>query len=234
MTGMLKRIAARLPVGLQQSLKRSYFAYKVRRQRLDAGEREFDMLDQLVGPGDWALDVGANVGAYTTRLSRLVGGTGRVVAMEPMIETFELLCSNVRNLPDRNVTLINAAASDVVAVAGMDAPMLSTGLTNYYEARLTDSEAGPRVLCLPIDHLQLPGPVTLVKIDAEGHELRVLAGMRQLLERDRPQLIVEASSRGVHDYLQPLGYDVQHLPDSPNYLCLPSSSPAIVQKRAAG
>lgn len=223
----LKQIAARLPVSGQQALKRTYFAWQVRRQRLDAGEREFDMLDRFVAPGDWVLDVGANVGAYTARLSQLVGPAGRVVAMEPMVETFELLCSNVRTLSGRNVTLLNAAASDRTAVVAMDVPPLATGLTNYYEAQVTDGDEGVRVLCLPIDDLHLPRPLALVKIDAEGHELRVLAGMRRVLEQDRPKLIVEASTPKVIDFLEPFGYAVERLPGSPNYLCMPVNAAAM-------
>lgn len=224
MKAFLKRIAACLPVSVQQALKRAYFTRQVRRQAMIAGDREHELLDQFVSTGDWALDVGANVGAYTTRLSRLVGKSGRVVAFEPVVETFELLCSNVRNLPDRNVTLFNIAASDQSALVNMDVPTLDSGLANYYEARINGSGGGVPVLCLPIDQLPLPRPVALVKIDAEGHELSVLAGMRRLLLRDRPKLIVEASTPQVVDYLTPLGYDVRRQPGSPNYLCLPVAS----------
>ena len=45
----------------------------------------------MVSPRDWIVDVGANVGHYTKRLSELVGPKGRVIAFEPILETFSIL-----------------------------------------------------------------------------------------------------------------------------------------------
>jgi len=62
-----------------------------------------------------------------------------------------------------------------------------------------------------------------VKIDAEGHELPVLAGMRELLLRDKPVLVVELSNDKIQEYLEPIGYEIVVLPDSSNLICIPMS-----------
>jgi ubiquinone/menaquinone biosynthesis C-methylase UbiE len=89
----LKKLAARLPLRWQQELKRRYFANQIRKHSFRAPEPEFEMLSPMVSAGDWVLDVGANIGQYTLRLSELVGESGRVISFEPVPETFELLAA---------------------------------------------------------------------------------------------------------------------------------------------
>lgn len=65
MKRVLKTIAARPPLRIQQELKRIYFAYQIRCNRFFTDEKEFAIVDRLISPGDWVLDIGANVGQYT-------------------------------------------------------------------------------------------------------------------------------------------------------------------------
>ena len=221
----LKRLASRLPVTWQQGLKRSYLRRKIRRGEFRPDEPEFDLLPELIREGDWVLDIGANIGHYTLRFSELVGASGRVVAFEPIPATFELLAANVRLAAHPNVSLLNAAASDSTREARMAIPRFErTGLANYYQAHLSDESEGMGVLCMPVDALSLPGRVTLVKIDAEGHELPVVEGMKRLLGRDRPALIVEDSGPTVGECLAAMGYHHEKIPGSPNRLFRPARS----------
>ena len=62
--------------------------------------------------------------------------------------------------------------------------------------------------------------VGFIKIDVEGHELKVLEGAEAILHRDRPNLLIEAEDRhrpnavgSVIDYLKPFGYSVYCLKD---------------------
>ena len=98
MNVVLKKIAARLPLRIQQELKRLFFAYQIRANRFFTAEKEFAIVDRLVSPGDWVLDIGANIGQYTKRFSDLVGHSGRVIAFEPVPDTFELLTSTLRTI----------------------------------------------------------------------------------------------------------------------------------------
>jgi FkbM family methyltransferase len=216
---LFKRLAARLPLAYQQELKRLHFARMIRRGLFDKAidnEGEFTRLHLWLGPGDWALDLGANVGNYAVRLSDLVAANGRVLAFEPVPQTFELLAANVSRFPLRNVTLLNVAASDEFGLRGMRVPVLASGERNPYMAHLTEDGAEVQVLCMPVDALDIRHRVKLVKIDVEGHELAALKGMRRLLERDRPVLIIEGRSDDVAGYLAALGYSFEQDPGSPN------------------
>jgi FkbM family methyltransferase len=212
----LKSLSSRLPLRVQQKLKRWHFAHQLRTDQFTTPEPEYACLDDWVAPGDWVIDVGANVGHYTVRLSRLVGPSGRVIAFEPVPETFEILASLISASGAHNVSLFNVAASAGVGVAGISLPQFTSGLTNYYMASLTSTGGEFSVLTLPLDALIPPKCVSLVKIDVEGHELQALQGMQALLRRDQPRLIVEGRSGDVTTFLTTLGYRFFELEGSPN------------------
>lgn len=216
---LLKRIAAVLPPVWQSELKRIHFRRQIRRDSFVTSEPEYAILSNLISAGDWVIDVGANVGHYTKRFSELVGPTGRVIAFEPVPETFALLAANLQVLPKTNVTLINAAVSDKTNLVGMSIPVFDTGLRNFYQAHLSDSpDSGLQVLTLCLNSLNITHKITLIKIDAEGHEAGVLSGMHQILLRDKPTLIVETGSSEVEDSLERIGYTPERLHGSPNVL----------------
>jgi FkbM family methyltransferase len=225
MRSLLKKWAARLPRRWQQALRRVYFAVQIRRHSFRTAEPEFAMLSLMVSSGDWALDIGANVGHYTLRISDLVGERGRVVSFEPVPQTFELLTANAALASHRNISLINAAASESAAISGVHVPQDEVrGLENLYLARLTGTDSELQVLCVAVDSLELPHPIRLVKIDTEGHELSVLRGMRGLLERDHPLLIVEDNDPEVSIYLMGLSYSSEKVVGSSNRIFRPSGS----------
>ena len=72
-------------------------------------------------------------------------------------------------------------------------------------------------MTIPLDTLRIRQPVRLVKIDAEGHDEYALRGMKDLLERDRPVLIVETSSDSVINFFAS-SYKGRRLEGSPNML----------------
>jgi hypothetical protein len=57
-------------------------------------ELEFDLFSQIIQPGDFVLDIGANMGGFTVPLSKLVGD-GTLWAFEPQRLVHQLLVSNL-------------------------------------------------------------------------------------------------------------------------------------------
>jgi FkbM family methyltransferase len=218
MNNLLKRLVSGLPLLWQQELKRLKHRHEIRRQKFKSYEPEFVILASMISAGDWVIDVGANVGHYTKRFSDLVGPQGRVIALEPVPETFALVSANVLGFQHSNVTLLNIAASDQPGIAGMQMPRFETGLNNYYQAKLSKGKADLHVLTVKLDALAFPHPIKLMKIDAEGHDPAVLRGAEALLVRDHPILIVETGSSDVVEYLRRFGYTSERLPGSPNTL----------------
>ena len=216
MINIFKTISSKLPKSYQQELKRILFSRQIRMRTFKSEEKEYYLLDRWVKKGDWVIDIGANVGHYTIKLSDIVGKTGRVIAFEPIPETFELLAANTARLSFKNVTLLNVGASSSTCLHGMALPKFDTGLDNYYMAQITTDNPSIEILCLSVDSLNLSNPVGLIKIDAEGHDLQVLKGMESLLERDHPVLIIEEGSSEIQEYLNRFGYIFERINGSHN------------------
>ncbi len=185
---------------------------------------EFDLLHNFLKPGDWALDIGANVGYYSLRLSELVGPEGRVIAFEPLSRTVEVLSYCTRYAPHDNITIVQSAVSDKPGILRFTIDTRSDGLPDYFTARASASEGKMAIYATSIDTLALPHRVALAKIDTEGAERFVLRGMEELIKRDHPVLIVEGDET-LEPYLASFGYRmVPRKPPSANLLFLPTAS----------
>ena len=223
MRQILKKLVGRLPERAQTELKRLHYERQIGKGTFVTDEPEYKLLHELIAPGDWVIDVGANVGHYTKRLSELVGKNGRVIAFEPVPATFSILSANTQHFAYPNTSLIEAAVSDKLDTVGMSMPSFETGLVNYYEAKLTPTkECAFSVLTISLDSLCINQPISLVKIDVEGHERQVIKGMQELINADHPTLIVETGNEELIDYISSLGYDSQRLNQSPNVLFSPT------------
>src|SRR5262249_54267614 len=101
---LIYKLIARLPQDVQHLIRQFHFRYLIRRQDFLPDEQEFRDVERYARPGDWVIDVGANVGRYTCFMSRCVGESGRVLAFEPVLESFSLLTENVRTSRATNVS----------------------------------------------------------------------------------------------------------------------------------
>ncbi len=173
------------------------------------GEAELHLLPRLCSHERWSIDVGANNGVYAWHLARWSAG---VTAFEPQPAHAAFLA---RAFGPR-VTVEQVALSDSAGEARLRVPVArdEDGRATI-EPRNTlarQAVAEYAVRCRRLDSYRLP-PVGLIKIDVEGHELAVLRGAQAILERDRPNLIVESEDRHhpgapglVRDFLAAFGY----------------------------
>jgi FkbM family methyltransferase len=217
----LKRIAARLPEPIRQMLRMWKYRVELAAGRFRSDEPEYQQLPELVREGDWVLDVGANIGQYTLRFSELVGPEGRVIAFEPILETAEILAAMARRARYPNITVLNVAVSDRAGLVRFLVPDGTEGLPNYFQARIRD-EGNRTALSLTLDDLRLPHRVALIKIDVEEHEVSVLRGALQTIERDRPIMIIEGHEGIYPEFFAGRGYRMQaQRPGSCNMVLLP-------------
>lgn len=195
----LKKLASQLlPRPILLWGKKQYYAYVVPR----FWEAEVEPIKCFIRPGDSAIDLGANIGWYSTVLSRLVGKRGKVYAVEPIPETFALLLSVIKKLGLENVELFNCAVSDSNGSAVMEIPKHEYGGENFYMARIVSGKSSEpsldkfEVPLRTLDSLlpgRLPERVTFVKCDVEGHELAVLKGASQFFEQVKPAMMIEVT-----------------------------------------
>ncbi|MHC4204926.1 MAG: FkbM family methyltransferase [Planctomycetota bacterium] len=107
-----------LPHSTVQFIKKRHYLRLLCSSLLEK-EPELSVVRYLVKPGDFVIDIGANIGVYTKMLSELVGPNGRVYSIEPYPPTFETLSYIVRKLRLDNVEPINIAVSDSEAIVTM-------------------------------------------------------------------------------------------------------------------
>jgi FkbM family methyltransferase len=199
---LLKKMAARLPRPIRLRLKTIYYA----REAPKFWEPDVEPLKSLVRPGDIVVDLGANIGDYTFLLANLTGAQGKVYSVEPVPETFEILSGVVKKLALSNVELFNCAVSEKDGTVRMEIPLHQHGGQNFYMSRVVtwpssaSSFESFEVPCRALDSLlasQPAKPVTFVKCDVEGHELAVVKGASNLLERNRPAMLIEVAGTAV-------------------------------------
>ncbi|HEX5108651.1 MAG TPA: FkbM family methyltransferase [Vicinamibacterales bacterium] len=158
---------------------------------------ELTWLSGVLTEGMTVLDVGAHMGLYSMFASKLVGESGTVVAMEPSRREFQRLVFQVGLNELGNVRCLNEAASDVNGEATLKiAAEWNSGHNTLGEFTSSSVEAlgEERVRTKTIDTLvsaERLERLDVIKIDAEGHEAKVLCGATETLTRFRPRILIE-------------------------------------------
>jgi FkbM family methyltransferase len=176
------------------------------------GNPELHLLRLLSDPGRLSVDVGANAGSYAVFLARHNKGC---VAFEPNPELAHRI---QETYGPAGVRVHACAVSDREEDVTLSIPVVD----GVEHSALATIEPGNRVRDLPtrtvvvrccrLDSFGLE-PVGVIKIDAEGHEEAVLRGCDALIERDRPNFLIEAEDRhrpgsvqAICDFLERKGY----------------------------
>jgi FkbM family methyltransferase len=142
--------------------------------------------------GAVCLDVGANIGLHTLTMSELVGSAGQVFAFEPETYNFQLLEQNLRRNGITNVVLRQCAISDQEGAC-----RIGLSPNNYGDHRVSTAapaewptqEVHMTTIDASVGHLPEEA-IRFIKIDVQGHELHVLGGMRQTLDRNPDAIVV--------------------------------------------
>jgi FkbM family methyltransferase len=144
------------------------------------------LLNLLVADNDVFYDIGANWGWYAILIATRASFRGSVHAFEPFPSNFRDLVSTVTQagLEDR-ITAHEVALADREGRMRMG---FSDGIQSGL-ARLGES-GGAEVRIARLDDLGLPAP-SVIKIDAEDHELEVLAGATKTIDGARPFIVFE-------------------------------------------
>jgi len=149
--------------------------------------------------GDIFLDVGAHYGYFSLLASVLVGSAGKVIAFEASPNTFEILKKNKSQRS--NMLAFNKAVSDAEGTLRMyEFPNLYSEY-NTLDARQFNQEAWfkeyqPTVVEVPAETLdrflqkEKVHP-TIIKIDVEGAEYKVLTGAKNYLTQYSPSIVME-------------------------------------------
>lgn len=168
---------------------------------------------RLVRPGQHVVEVGANIGWHTVLLASTVGPTGKVTAFEANPRMVEFLQRNLaENDAGANVRVVPLAVVDRPGRVTLHRLARQQGSSSIYPFGPADLAVWNDVASpLEVDATSLDAffaatdaAPDFVRIDAEGAEPAILAGMSGLLERTpHLQLVFEwlpsALRRAGHD-----------------------------------
>ncbi len=215
-------------------------------------EGEVTLFERLVTPGMVVVEAGANIGAHTLPLAKLVGDKGRVLAFEPQRAVFQILNANLAMNAIGNV---HAYHEGLGAQAGsLRVPVMDYAEVNNVGGVALGAEGGDVVAIKPLDDYNLER-LDFLKIDVEGMEIDVLKGADKSIAAFRPILYVEndkieeeGKSEALNSYILSLGYrawwhltptytsqnyykktiDTSIASASANLLCIPKEKPASI------
>ena len=156
-------------------------------------------LRKLVAPGALVLDIGANIGAHTLHLAKLVGPDGRVLAFEPTDYAISKLRRNLGLNPQlvSRVTayhcfLTTSDADEVPSKIYSSWPLNNEpGLHAKHLGREMKTGAAHARSLDSVLHELGDRKVQLVKLDVDGFECDVLRGASSLLRDVKPVFVME-------------------------------------------
>lgn len=163
---------------------------------------------RILKPGDTVLDIGANIGAHTLHLARCVSPTGKVIAFEPTAYAYNKLRQNIA----LNPVLANLIKAEQIMLVTSDTAQVKPQLYSSWQihemaadihpkhgGRLMDT-TGARTESLDSYLARNKiGRVSMIKMDVDGHECEVLRGAHELLQRDKPVLLMEMMPYGLEE-----------------------------------
>ncbi len=188
-------------------------------------ELEAKLFEQICKDKDIVFEVGANIGAHTVSLSKLVKN-GFVFAFEPQRMVFQNLCANIALNSLSNVFTFQEAVSDEngkILIPECD----FSKVNNFGGINIEDSKRGTPVNKIKLDNfVNKIDRLKLLKIDVEGMEIGVIRGAKELIKKFKPIIYVENDrqqhSKNLIELLWSLDYKMYwHLPrlyNENNYL----------------
>lgn len=164
---------------------------------------------QLVKPGSYIVEVGANIGAHTLGLSKHIGN-GKIYAYEPQRIVFQLLCANIALNSCTNVYCFEQAVSN--RQEKINLPAFDYGKRgNYGGISIDKFDKGDAVDVVILDQqLENIERFDLLKVDVEGMEYQVIHGAQSIIAKHKPVLYVEndrvEKSKDLIELIQAMGY----------------------------
>jgi len=169
----------------------------------------YSVAEEIVKSNSTVWDVGANVGLFSFCAAAMSGRSGFVLAIEPDFWLAHLISRSSRrhatgNYECAGVEVLCASVSDANRISKLAIAQRSRSSNHLIEAVGSTEAKGARCLqptvSLTLDSLleHFPPP-SVLKIDAETHEVNILKGAERLLKEARPTIWCEVSAENSNE-----------------------------------
>lgn len=192
-------------------------------------------LEEYLKPGDFVIDVGANIGNHSLYFAAVCGA--EVLAFEPLPLTADILQRNVeQNFLDDQVEV----SRKVIGAESSTATLIKFDHSNIGATSFgLSSSGGYTVSALDLERIHRK--VALIKVDAEGMDIPALRGAVGLISRDRPIIVCEAATPEAQTDLEEFAAQVSYsfiaeFNATPTYILAPSATDierAAIGRRSA-
>ncbi|AHG76520.1 hypothetical protein X875_1250 [Mannheimia varigena USDA-ARS-USMARC-1388] len=185
-------------------------------------EVEVTVFQQLLKPTSNVIEVGSNIGMHAVPLAK-IAHQGKVICFEPQRIIFQQLCCNLALNDITNVESYRLGVSEEADTFEIEGSDYNTAW-NYGSFSLdkgfsTEHAFDGKVQKERIDVISLDefpavadlNSLALLKIDAEGFDIKVLKGAEKTIKRLQPAIFIEVqpqSATEIFNHLRHLDYRV--------------------------
>ena len=176
---------------------------------------ELFFLKTIIKPGFYCIDIGANLGYYSTFLSKYAGSNGKVYAVEPIPLFGRIWKDNVTLSMKKNLELLPYALGPENKMVTLSMPMVD-GVLHHGMTKVSDQKNENAVsefeapMKNPDELFSNITKLNFIKIDVEGYEHLVIGNMMQTIQKFKPMIQAELGGeenrRKVIELLTSAGY----------------------------
>ena len=188
----------------------------------------------LINEGMTVIDIGANIGAHTIYLSKLVGNTGKVIAFEPDKMHYNSLMFSLILNKCYNTTIHNIGIGENEDNMYIDKCWKDRKTENKFGAinlkKTVDDPDDQCVIVKSIDSFCFPS-INLIKIDAEGMEDSVMKGMTDTIKKYKPYIVIEIHEKDITrlaKIFRDLNYKMLNIDGMIDFLAYPIENEKVV------
>ena len=191
------------------------------REKIIYSINDLKQFKRFLNKGDYFIDAGANIGWHTLFGAKVVGDSGKVFSFEPNNKNFNLLESNVKLNQLSNITPIKSAVTNYTGSGELSCSNVNFG-DHVVNTEFLNEIEKESIECITLDEYIKnnnidASKIKLIKMDIQGSEPKALEGMKDLIKKHGPAIIMEYSPHHIK-LCESSPFDILAFIDKNNYV----------------